>query len=108
MESAAFSTCMVIKRKILFAGGSELDIEWINDKYKEANRIFDSTCEVYEWANALYPDFAGGLRVNVGYATPDDKVYAYLVEHLPKWASYTNAKIMVHTSQDVSQWEDDL
>jgi hypothetical protein len=78
-----------------------LDIEWINDKYKEANRIFDSTCEVYEWANALYPDFAGGLRVNVGYATPDDKVYTYLVEHLPKWASYTNAKIMIHTSQDL-------
>jgi hypothetical protein len=70
-----------------------MDIEWINEKYKEANRIMDSDHEVYEWADSLFPDFAGGLRVNIGYATPDDKVYAYLVEYLPKWASYTKQKL---------------
>ncbi|MDQ0878270.1 hypothetical protein QFZ77_006929 [Paenibacillus sp. V4I3] len=78
-----------------------MDIEWINEKYKEANRIFDSTWEVYEWADSLYPDFAGGLRVNVGYATPDDKVFAHLAEHLPKWASNNNIRINVNTSKDL-------
>ncbi|MEK3748322.1 hypothetical protein NYE25_08760 [Paenibacillus sp. FSL E2-8871] len=44
-----------------------MDIEWINEHYKESNKILDSTREVYEWADSLYPDFSGGLRVNVGY-----------------------------------------
>ncbi|TFE23061.1 hypothetical protein [Cohnella luojiensis] len=78
-----------------------MDIEWINEKYKEANRIMDSDWEVYQWADSLYPDFGGGLRVNVGYATPDYKVYAYLFEHLPTWASFNNSKIKVHTSHDL-------
>lgn len=78
-----------------------MDIEWINENYKEASKILDSPWEVYEWADSLYPDFAGGLRVNVGYATPDDKVYAYLAEHLPKWASNNNVRINVNTSQDL-------
>ncbi|WP_438491566.1 hypothetical protein [Paenibacillus sp. IHBB 3054] len=78
-----------------------MNIEWINEDYKEANKIFDSTREVCEWADSLYPDFAGGQRVNVGYATPDDKVYTYLVEHLPKWASNNNVMININTSQDL-------
>ncbi|MDQ0888943.1 hypothetical protein QFZ81_004031 [Paenibacillus sp. V4I9] len=78
-----------------------MDIEWINECYKEASKIFDSTREAYEWADSLHSDFAGGYRVNVGYATPDDKVYTYLVEHLPKWARYNNLRINVNTSQDL-------
>jgi hypothetical protein len=78
-----------------------MDIEWINEKYKEANRIMESDHEVYEWADSLFPDFAGGLRDNIGYATPDDKVYTYLVEHLPEWARNNNVRIKVHTSQDL-------
>jgi hypothetical protein len=78
-----------------------MDIEWINENYKEACKIFDSVREVYEWADSLYPDFAGGHRVNVGYATPDDKVYAFLVEHLPKWASNNNVRVNVNTSENL-------
>jgi hypothetical protein len=83
------------------AGRSGMDIEWINEKYKEANRVFDSPWEAREWGDSLYPDFAGGLRPNVGYATPDHKVYVYLLEHLPKWALYNNVQIEVHTSLEL-------
>lgn len=33
-----------------------MDIEWINKRYKEANRIFDSAREVEEWVdgNLIY------------------------------------------------------
>lgn len=67
-----------------------MNIEWINEKYGESNKIFDSYLEVYEWADS--PDFAGGLRVNVGYATPDVKVSMYLLKHIPEWASYKKTK----------------
>ncbi|SFS76548.1 hypothetical protein [Paenibacillus sp. BC26] len=78
-----------------------MDIEWINENYKEANMIFESSWEAFEWTDSLYSDFAGGLRVNVGYATPDDKVYTLLVEHLPKWANNNKVKLNVNTSQDL-------
>ncbi|OCT13549.1 hypothetical protein A8709_18310 [Paenibacillus pectinilyticus] len=29
-------------------------IEWINENYKEASKIFDSTREAYEWADFHY------------------------------------------------------
>jgi hypothetical protein len=78
-----------------------MNIEWINEKYGESDKIFDSYWEVYEWADSLYPDFAGGLRVNVGYATPDVKVFTCLLEHIPEWASNNNVKRQVNTSQQL-------
>ena len=48
-----------------------MNITWINENYKEANRIFDSSFEVYEWADSLYPDFGGGMYTYVGYESLD-------------------------------------
>ncbi|UQZ36697.1 hypothetical protein C2I18_26095 [Paenibacillus sp. PK3_47] len=78
-----------------------MDIKWINEDYKEAGKIFDSIREVNEWADSLYPDFAGGLRVHVGYASPDANVHTYLAEHLPQWADYNNVRINVNTSKEL-------
>ncbi|MDQ0888869.1 hypothetical protein QFZ81_003957 [Paenibacillus sp. V4I9] len=33
-----------------------MDIEWINESYKEASKIIDSTREAYEWADSLHSD----------------------------------------------------
>ncbi|SDW22019.1 hypothetical protein [Paenibacillus sp. CF384] len=76
-------------------------IDWINEKYKEANRVMDTDWEIYEWADSLYSDFAGGIRVNVGYATPDYKVYLYLVEHLPRWKDLNQTKVIINTSHSI-------
>lgn len=75
-----------------------MNIEWINEKYKEANRIFDSSFEVYEWADSLYSDFGGGLYTYVGYASPDKNVFDYLIENLPKWIELNKANNIVNTS----------
>ncbi|MDQ0888896.1 hypothetical protein QFZ81_003984 [Paenibacillus sp. V4I9] len=45
--------------------------------------------------------FTNTKGINVGYATPDDKVFAHLAEHLPKWASNNNVRINVNTSKDL-------
>ncbi|WP_256759881.1 hypothetical protein [Cohnella sp. WQ 127256] len=82
-----------------------MDIEWINVRYKEANRKMDSDWEVSQWVDSLYPDFYGCLIVNLGYATPDYKVHSSLVEHLPKWASNNKSKIRVNTSNEVVDGE---
>lgn len=75
-----------------------MEIQWINGQYPEDERIFDSQMEVYEWTNSLYPDFSNGLFrvVNVGYATPDEKVIDSLTELLPQWAAYLNVQVTMH------------
>ncbi|NRD78484.1 hypothetical protein HPT25_14045 [Bacillus sp. BRMEA1] len=74
------------------------NIVWISGSYKEDNRIFNSKIQAEEWADALLPDFGPYLisKINVGYATPDEKVIKYLESILPKWASYNNVKISIH------------
>ncbi|MFB5192578.1 hypothetical protein [Alicyclobacillus fastidiosus] len=78
-----------------------MEIEWINEQYKESNRIFDSKWEVEEWVNSLYSDFSGCLRTNVGYATPDENVFLRLSEELPRWAEYTHAQVEIHTDTQI-------
>lgn len=84
--------------------GNEVDsienIKWINGSHKEDNRIFNSEFEVEEWAGALYPDFVAYLsEINVGYATPDEKVIKYLASLFPQWADYINLQIGVCTGK---------
>jgi hypothetical protein len=65
-----------------------VDIKWINGRYNEDIRIFDTSWEVEEWVDSLYTDFAGEGFVNVGYATPDEKVANHLAFRLPQWLEY--------------------
>jgi hypothetical protein len=78
-------------------------IIWINGSYKEDNRIFNSSIQAEEWADSLLPDFGPYLvsKVNVGYATPDEKVIKCLEYLLPKWASYNNVKITIHKEKTI-------
>ncbi|NRD78983.1 hypothetical protein HPT25_16585 [Bacillus sp. BRMEA1] len=68
------------------------NIVWINGNYKEDNRIFDCKIQSEEWADALLPDFGPYFisKINVGYATSDEKVIKFLAILLPDWASYNN------------------
>ncbi|MRX56569.1 hypothetical protein GJU41_21715 [Bacillus idriensis] len=77
------------------------NVKWINGSYKEDNRIFDSEFEAEEWTDALYPDFAVFLfnKINVGYATPDEKVIKYLAYYLPKWAGNNNISFSICTEE---------
>ncbi|MEI2358720.1 hypothetical protein, partial [Mesobacillus zeae] len=77
------------------------NVKWINGSYKEDNRIFGSEFEAKEWTDALYPDFVAylGNKINVGYATPDEKVIKYLASFLPQWADYNNLKVDVCTEK---------
>ncbi len=74
------------------------NIKWINGSYIEDNRIFNSERQAEEWVDALYPDFVAYLsnNINVGYASPDEKVIKYLESYLPKWASYNNVNVSIH------------
>lgn len=78
-----------------------MEIHWVNGQYPEDKRIFDSQMEVYEWSHSLYPDFSNYIfrKVNVGYATPDEKVINYLSELIPQWADHLNVQIVVHKDQ---------
>ncbi len=80
-----------------------MSIQWINERYPEGNRIFDSMREAEEWADSLFSDFAGSMESNVGYATPDRKVFDFLSEFLPKWARYNHSDITIHT--DIEQFD---
>ncbi|MDQ0201981.1 hypothetical protein [Neobacillus ginsengisoli] len=66
------------------------NIVWINGNYEEDIRIFDSKRQAEEWADALLPDFGPYLisKLNVGYASPDEKVIKYLEYILPKWPNH--------------------
>ncbi|MDQ0202227.1 hypothetical protein J2S10_005461 [Neobacillus ginsengisoli] len=79
------------------------NIIWINGSYKEDSRVFDSDIQAQEWADALLPDFGPYLisQINVGYATPDEKVIKYLGNLLPDWASYNNVKICIHQEKTI-------
>ncbi|QFG00990.1 hypothetical protein PB01_20550 [Psychrobacillus glaciei] len=74
-----------------------MEIQWLSGQYSEDNRIFDSLFEAYEWTDSLYPEFLIYLvnKVNVGYATPDEKIIDYLTDFIPKWADYLNVKVTV-------------
>lgn len=78
-----------------------MNIEWVNERYKESKRIFDSEWEVSEWADSLYPDFGGGFSIYVGYASPDERVHNYLVGNLPKWTVQNNRNILINTSIEI-------
>ena len=86
---------------ILNKGGCPMEIEWINEQHKEGNRIFDSKWEVEEWVDSLFPDFGGCVRTNVGYATPDEKVFLRLSEELPRWAEYTHSNVGIYTDKQM-------
>lgn len=77
------------------------NIKWISEGYIEGSRIFDSEFEAREWADALYPDFAAfiGNQMNVGYATPDEKVIKYLAAFFPQWAEYNNVQVDICTEK---------
>lgn len=75
-------------------------ITWINERYPEGNRIFDSEREAEEWADSLFDDFAGGIAVNVGYATPDKKVFSFLSKFLSDWVNYNNAQVIIHSETE--------
>lgn len=79
------------------------NIVWINGTYEEDNRIFDSSRQAEEWADALLPDFGPYLisKIDVGYATPDEKVIKYLECLLPVWAGYNNVKISIHRERKI-------
>ncbi|WDM00444.1 hypothetical protein JI721_12015 [Alicyclobacillus cycloheptanicus] len=78
-----------------------MEIHWINEDYKEGGRVFDSEWEVDEWVDSLYSDFGGCLRTNVGYATPDEKVFLRLSKELPRWAEYTHALSEIHRDTQI-------
>ncbi len=73
------------------------NVKWINGGYKEDNRIFGSEFEAKEWTDTLYLDFVAyfGNQINVGYATPDEKVIKYLASFLHQWADYNNLQVDV-------------
>lgn len=50
--------------------------------------MFDSAWEAEEWTDSLYPDTVGEGFVNVGYATPDQKVADCLIRQIPRWAEF--------------------
>ncbi len=77
------------------------NVKWINGSYKEDNRIFDSEIQAEEWVDILYPDFGPYLfnKINVGYASPDEKVIKYLANYLPKWVRYINENVSIHTER---------
>ena len=77
------------------------NIKWINGIYKEDNRIFDSDWEAYEWADGLHSDIVPDLaaKVNVGYATPDKKVYSNLLDLIPEWVKGMDVKVNIHTNE---------
>lgn len=54
--------------------------------------MFDSTWEAEEWADSLYPDIVGEGFVNVGYATPDQKVADFLIRQIPRWAEFLRSR----------------
>jgi len=77
------------------------NVKWVNGSYKEDNRIFDSEIQAEEWVDALYPDIAPYLynKINVGYATPDEKVCKYLLNYLQAWARYNNVNVSIYTEK---------
>ncbi|GLG01221.1 hypothetical protein Alches_12600 [Alicyclobacillus hesperidum subsp. aegles] len=84
-----------------------MSIKWIHGRYKEDSRVFDSQWEAEEWADSLYPDIVGEGFVNVGYATPDQKVVDFLIRQIPRWAEFLKMHnpsmpaVAVHSSTDV-------
>ncbi|MEH7109045.1 hypothetical protein [Bacillus sp. JJ1764] len=83
-------------------------IVWINGTYEEDNRIFDSSRQAEEWANALFPDLGPYLisKIDVGYATPDEKVIKYLESLLSEWAGYYNIKISIHCEMKIKDGQE--
>jgi len=72
-------------------------IRGISGRHDEDNRIFDSSWEVEEWVDSLYSDFVGEGFVNVGYATPYEKVALYLTDCLPDLVTFlTKTNPFVH------------
>lgn len=68
-------------------------VKWIHGQYREDNRMFDSTWEAEEWADSLYSDFAGAGFVNVGYATPDEKVAFHIAAQLTIWLDWAKSNV---------------
>lgn len=89
-------------------GDSMKNIVWINGSYKEDKVVFDSNIQAEEWADSLLPDFGPYLisKVNVGYASPDEKVIKYLEYLLPKWARHNNVKISIHREKTIRDGQD--
>ncbi len=68
-----------------------MPIHWMNGHYKEDDIIFDSNWEAQEWADSICSDFvcSGFFGYEaIGYATPDEKVAAYLCEFVSKSAEF--------------------
>ncbi|SHK58365.1 hypothetical protein [Alicyclobacillus tolerans] len=69
--------------------------------------MFDSAWEAEEWTDSLYPDTVGEGFVNVGYATPDQKVVDFLIRQIPRWAEFLRSHnpsmpaVIVHSLIDV-------
>ncbi len=76
-------------------------VNWISGGYKEDHMIFDSEYEVEEWVDSLYSDMVPYLanNINIGYATPDQKVVKSLENHLPSWATFIEVNIQIHSEK---------
>lgn len=59
-------------------------------------RIFDSEWEAQEWADSLATDFFP--LDDVGYVTPDEKVFGWLCRLLPQWMTYEDFPTTIHTA----------
>jgi hypothetical protein len=89
---------------LLISYGKEsksMEIEWISGLHKEDSMIFDSEFEAYEWADGLHSDIVPYLweKVNVGYETPDKKVYTNLLNLLPKWIKEIDVKFNIYNDE---------
>ncbi|MEW9053810.1 MAG: hypothetical protein AB2392_21805 [Neobacillus sp.] len=63
--------------------------------------IFDSEYEVEEWVDSLYSDMVPYLanNINIGYATPDQKVVKSLENHLPCRVDFNEVNIQIHSEK---------
>lgn len=80
-----------------------MGIQWINGKYEEDQRVFDSVYEAWEWSDGLHPDISSYLsqKLKVGYASPDVKVIDHLSNLIPNWADDLQVKVNIHCGKKI-------
>lgn len=76
-------------------------MRWIHEEAPSTldRRIFDSEWEAQEWADSLSDDFFP--LHDVGYATPDVKVFRWLCKLLPQWQTYEEFPTTIYTAIEI-------